>query len=81
MAGDDDDDKESQRERRRRHHDGLTRDERERILKMLEDHERARWFWSTIAMAAKWVTSVGAATAILIATMKWGLGELAKWRP
>ena len=79
---DDDDDRDAPRGRRSRdRNDGLTRDERERLLKMLEDHERARWFWSTIAMAAKWVTSVGAATAILIAMMKWGLGELAKWRP
>src|SRR5258706_329553 len=51
------------------------------ILQMLEDHERARWFWSTIGIAIKWIVSVGTATAILIATMKWGFEGLAKWRP
>ncbi len=60
---------------------GFTSDERERILQMLEDHERARWFWSTIGIAIKWIVSVGTATAILIATMKWGFEGLAKWRP
>ncbi len=48
---------------------------------MLEDHERARWFWSTMGMTVKWIVSVGTATAILIATMKWGFEGLAKWRP
>jgi hypothetical protein len=60
---------------------GFTRGERERILKMLEDHERARWLWSTVGVAAKWVTSVSAATVIFITATKWGLGELVKWRP
>ncbi len=67
--------------RMRRERAMFTHEERARILKMLEDHERVRWFWSNIGVAAKWVTSVGAATALLIATMKWGLMELFKWRP
>lgn len=81
-----------------RHAAGFTRSERERILvmledherartqqarivTMLEDHERARWFWSTVGIAAKWVTSVSAATVILITALKWGFGEVTRWRP
>lgn len=70
---------EERRTRRERQVNVFTREERDRILKMLENHERTRWIWSSIALAAKWVSSVAAATAILIAVSKWGLAEIIKW--
>lgn len=81
MSGDDDDWQERPRERRRDRYSGFTRDQHDRILKMLEDHERARWFWATMVAIAKWITSVAAAAAVLITLMKWGFGEVTKWRP
>jgi len=45
-------------------------------MRILEDHERVRWFFTTIATAAKWITSVAAASVVLIDAAKWGVAEL-----
>lgn len=43
----------------------FTPEERERLLKMLETHERAIWLWSIVGLWAKWVVSVAAAVVVL----------------
>lgn len=72
--------RERRRERRERN-SAFTREERDRVLKMLEDHERARWFWATAALVAKWITSVAAGSVVVISALKWGFGEIANWHP
>ena len=44
--------------------ENFTRDQRRRILRMLDDHEKSRHFWRTIGIWFKWF---GAVLAILIA--------------
>jgi hypothetical protein len=41
----------------------MTPDEERRLLKMLEAHERAAWFWSSLGIWAKWLASIAAAVA------------------
>lgn len=54
----------------------FTPDQRRRILEMLEEHERIRWVWATIAIFAKWITAVAAA----VVSLNWAFREALKWR-
>lgn len=43
----------------------FTTDQKDRLLKMLEAHERAVWLWSSVGVWAKWLVSVAAAVAVI----------------
>jgi hypothetical protein len=46
----------------------MTPEQERDVLKMLEDHNRARWAWNAISILAKWITTVvGGITAAYMA--------------
>lgn len=43
----------------------FTREEKQRIMEIVEAHKRAKWLWASVAVWAKWIAAVGAAVAML----------------
>jgi len=55
--------------------DNFTPDQKRRLLKMLEAHERATWLWTGVGIWAKWIVSVAAAVAVLKAALSGYFGS------
>lgn len=48
----------------------MTPEQEHKLLAMLDDYQRVGWLWRGIAIIAKWIATIAAATAALAAAYK-----------